>query len=442
MVTRSVPYTVIVVAVLALLMGLSTLVKGAPPQFTVIDLGPLPSSTSSGTDVNDSGSVVGFSFTPGGAQVEEHGTLWTGTSTIDLGQISNRAGRFLYSLNNSGQISGTVEVTGGFAAARWTGPNYTTPQILPPLPAATVSVGDRINTSGQIAGTSGEQPVRWAGTAVEALDPLPGGRTRGDAYGINNSGQVSGWTLFNGRTTAVRWTGTAPEALDSLPGDTASSGYAINSSGQVAGVNSIGGFNRTVRWTGTNVEDLGLLPGATDSLGSDINDDGWVVGESTVNGVPRAFLHDGTTLYDLNDLIVGPNPFLLLQIARGINNAGQITGTGATTNGPSHAFLLTPISDSDSDGIPDNEDICPDTVIPEAVPTVRLGVNRFALTNNDTTFDTRAPTGKRPPRVFTTADTAGCSCEQIITEQGLGQDHTSSGCSLSAMEEWIAIVTP
>jgi uncharacterized membrane protein len=90
----SVPFTFIVVVVLTLLLGFSPPAKAAPPQFTIIDLGPLPSSSSSGTDVNDSGQVVGFSFTPGGAQVKEHGTLWIGMSTVDLGQIANRTGFF------------------------------------------------------------------------------------------------------------------------------------------------------------------------------------------------------------------------------------------------------------------------------------------------------------------------------------------------------------
>jgi hypothetical protein len=98
--------------------------------------------------------------------------------------------------------------------------------------------------------------------------------------------------------------------------------------------------------------------------------------------------------------------------------------------------------DTDDDGVPDTEDTCPDTVIPETVPTMRLGVNRFALTDDDTIFDTRTPDGREPQRTFTIADTAGCSCEQIIKALGLGQGHTKFGCSLDAMEEWTAMVAP
>jgi hypothetical protein len=42
----------------------------------------------------------------------------------------------------------------------------------------------------------------------------------------------------------------------------------------------------------------------------------------------------------------------------------------------------------------------------------------------------------------TTTDTAGCSCAQIIAALGLGKGHTKHGCSISAMDEWVALVNP
>ena len=81
-------------------------------------------------------------------------------------------------------------------------------------------------------------------------------------------------------------------------------------------------------------------------------------------------------------------------------------------------------------------------MIPEAVPTVRLGVNRYALTNNDTVFDAVAPPGGGPRQTFTTEDTKGCSCEQIIEMLRLGQGHRNFGCSIGAMQEWISMVNP
>lgn len=101
-----------------------------------------------------------------------------------------------------------------------------------------------------------------------------------------------------------------------------------------------------------------------------------------------------------------------------------------------------PQPDSDGDGIPDSLDVCEGTTVPEAIPTVRLGRNRFALVNSDTEFDTNVPPGGGPGSTFTLEDTAGCSCTQIIANLDLGKGHKNFGCSLGAMRTWTALVSP
>jgi predicted extracellular nuclease len=95
------------------------------------------------------------------------------------------------------------------------------------------------------------------------------------------------------------------------------------------------------------------------------------------------------------------------------------------------------LNDKDNDGVPNDDDVCPATIIPEGVPTNRLGVNRFALADEDGVFDTTLPKGQGPGQSFTIGDTAGCSCEQIVAAQGLGKGHLKFGCSLGEMEEWV-----
>jgi hypothetical protein len=59
----------------------------------------------------------------------------------------------------------------------------------------------------------------------------------------------------------------------------------------------------------------------------------------------------------------------------------------------------------------------------------------YALVNSDGTFDTAAPPGRsgRMPS-FTIADTAGCSCEQILDRNGaLEAGERSFGCSVGTM---------
>jgi hypothetical protein len=62
------------------------------------------------------------------------------------------------------------------------------------------------------------------------------------------------------------------------------------------------------------------------------------VGQATPTG---AFIYD-TQMRDLNTLIP-PGSGWFLSSATGINDAGQITGTGSF-GGPTHAFLLTPVA--------------------------------------------------------------------------------------------------
>ncbi len=109
-------------------------------------------------------------------------------------------------------------------------------------------------------------------------------------------------------------------------------------------------------------------------------------------------------------------------------------------------------ADGDQDGVTDALDVCPGTMIPEGVPTVRLGTNRWALVDDDYEFDTKRPGGKlmgptgrgsrAPSLQFSTQDTAGCSCEQIIENLGLGNGHRKFGCSIGAMRNWVKMVNP
>ncbi len=102
-------------------------------------------------------------------------------------------------------------------------------------------------------------------------------------------------------------------------------------------------------------------------------------------------------------------------------------------------LVLFLFRDEDRDGVGDDTDLCPATVLPESVPTVRLLPHHYADTDGDGIFNT-------PPRRFwnwhepwtpTIKDTGGCSCEQIIDELHLGKGHRKHGCSLGVMVKWI-----
>ena len=150
-----------------------------------------------------------------------------------------------------------------------------------------------------------------------------------------------------------------------------------------------------------------------------------------------------------------------LQYGRGNADAAVdlINGGSTPLRSSDHDGLVLYLhADGDLDGVTDAIDVCPATMIPEQVPTVRLGFFRWALVDDDLEFDTRifgwglggtapgaaAPTTENflPSLGFTTEDTAGCSCEQIIEALNLGPLHTKFGCGTLAMKFWVRKVNP
>jgi predicted extracellular nuclease len=115
-------------------------------------------------------------------------------------------------------------------------------------------------------------------------------------------------------------------------------------------------------------------------------------------------------------------------------------GTTPLRSSDHDGLVLFLAKDSDGDGVTDGTDQCPGTVIPEAVPFATLGINHWALTDDDREFDTASPPGKGSEASFDIFDTAGCSCEQIVEAQGLGAGHLKFGCSIEAMQEWVDLV--
>lgn len=92
-------------------------------------------------------------------------------------------------------------------------------------------------------------------------------------------------------------------------------------------------------------------------------------------------------------------------------------------------------ADDDNDGVDDNVDACPDTS--EQAPTSNRGLNknRWALLNGNNFI--QAPPQAGSVFSFTTADTRGCSCSQIVEVAGIGNNHLKRGCSTSVMLNWI-----
>lgn len=182
----------------------------------------------------------------------------------------------------------------------------------------------------------------------------PSGTT---AVAINNLNQVTGNT---GYFQSFLWSQETGFTLINAPGPGGySSASDINNLGQVVG--SAGapdaGFEGYA-WSLNGPDfNIGLLPDIVPGLGGTfakgINDQSQVVGyegsSSTLEY--RAILYEEGTLYDLNNLIPA-NSGWTLETAFDINNQGQIVGTGVF-NGQEQDFLLSPISGTDPEPIPE-----------------------------------------------------------------------------------------
>ena len=336
-------------AVLAVLVCSVGYRATAQSQYTITDLGTLPGFNSSeGGGINASGQIAGWSHNNSGI---DHAFVWTsGGGFADLGTLGFNSSAAI-GINAFSQAAGEVYNNGvaPFHAFFWTSDAGMTDIHMSGSFNSSEALG--INGPGQIVGrlsdpTGLDHAFLWGSdTGMLDLGPMPG-LTNSFATGINDSGQVVGtsWNDTDGR--AFIWSsGGGFTDLGMLPGFIYALASAINASGQVAGAASndtgpIDGFLWTPDGTMT---DLGTLPGFLYLQPYAINASTAVVGQvSNDAGPSHAFIWQNGVATDLNTLIPGGSGWVL-DIATGINDGGQITGTG-TVSRVRHAFLLTPNS--------------------------------------------------------------------------------------------------
>ena len=355
------------------------------PHYTVTDLGILPGATvSRASAINNWGEIIGLSGANRMEMDRRHAFLYQDGAMRDLGDFNLINDREGPAINDSSQIAGAMTVTPAprlriHACLNIGGQK----RDLGTLPGCVFSVGNGINSQGQVVGEA--MSLAHAGGMTDHAFFYSGGRTTDigtpPGYtdmvldGINTSGLAIGYCH---RPTGVNWWGinqavsydTRTRRVTVLtvpPGSSGSLALAINGKNQIAGSEvQSGQLEQAVLWEAGRMTRLGTPSGTDSSRAEALNDQEAVVGSahievgmlsqfvlSAASYVPplvsltqqpcteHAFIYQGGEMQDLNMLLPADADWTLEQ-ANGINDKGQIVGYGLH-HGQERAFLLTPI---------------------------------------------------------------------------------------------------
>src|SRR5829696_4968676 len=313
-----VPVLLVAVAVALFGVGLrtaepQTTTASTTPYYKVQDLGTLggdsdvqANQANGATSINDSGRVIGTSFTSDG---RPHAFLYDENATPKMQDLGTLGGNYsgANSINDSGKVVGSSYTNDGEQHAFLYNENATPKMqdlndLLPADSGWIITEATAINSDGKIAAYGG--------------DTYPAG------YG-------TGFAVVLTPATTATTASYEVEALGSLWPD--SSGVcpcgvptSINDSGQVAGTEYYGEFGSHAFLYDASatpkMQDLGTLPDSWRSEAAGINDSGQVVGHSA----NRAFLKEsGQPMIDLNTLIPADSGWSINE-AKAINSDGKI----------------------------------------------------------------------------------------------------------------------
>jgi len=269
----------------------------------------------------------------------------------------------VHNINNLGQAVGELTDTTAHASAAtyWDGAQWHTLggwQSLPWNSTLNLPVGSTnniaygINDSGQIAGFTGpvwsiadvNYPTVWNNGVGTQLDVLQGPGGGGLVASISNNGRLAGGGYDGGDILqhAVTWHPgeTAIHDLGTLGGSFSfvTPGNTVNDAGQIVGQANTANddASHAVVWQNLVIHDLGTL-GGSNSSAFGINQGGQIIGYSNDLGdadVRAVLWADANAApVDLGTL-GGANA-----LATGINDLGQIVGWSDTADGQAHLTL-------------------------------------------------------------------------------------------------------
>jgi probable HAF family extracellular repeat protein len=317
----------------------------APANYQVSDVGamlPLPNSVAQG--INNSGDIVGYSYSDDGNEFRAF--LISKGKVVDIGAaFPSPVNTFGQAINDRGDVVGwyTDATNGAQLGFLYQNGAITELGTL----GGPNSFPVAINNSGEVTGNSGMQSGEQRAFLYESghLTDLgiPAGFIASIASGINDRGEVVGYLGSSDGLRGFiykRGTMTLLPSLDAnAPWSTA---LGINDRGVIVGESKVGDRFYAVIFEEDGLVNLGSrISGSVDSAGLRINNRGQVVGNlaDANNPVQHGFFYYKGTLIDLNEEI-DPSSGWTLMDPYGINDRGEIVGVGLH-DGRQRAFLLT-----------------------------------------------------------------------------------------------------
>jgi len=307
-----------------------------PFSYSITDLGTLGGFSSVALDINELGHVCGGADRTDG---NRHGFFWKDGVMTDLGTLGHSQSE-AWGINNQDQVvglsSGNGNLAGGFL---WQGG-----QISEISPNNVYKDALALNDAGQVVGQfhsnsgDGDHAYRWQNDVLLDLD-APGAQSL--AWGINQNGVVVGSSSAVSPPGPFRWENGAMIGLGTL-GGTVGSASGINDSGDIVGWSLRAGSSQkhAFLWHSGNMSEIAALSAYDRSTAEDINNSGEVVGIVRISGLDEGYVYAAESGAYLLQNLVPPGSGWSEFSPRAINDAGQVVGDG-TINGSRHACLMT-----------------------------------------------------------------------------------------------------
>ena len=327
-------------------------------QIIITDLGLLPGgTTSAGLAINSEPIIVGLATD---SNLDLQRPFWDANTGAIVGFADNfdpAATAVPEHVNNNREMAGTEVISSGrlFRGIFWN----TSGQAfgLPPLAGIDPEFGEvhimahGINNLSQIVGSSQDEiftshAVLWQNKDIAPIDL----GVVGDSNGINDLSHVVG-NIFGSPMRGFLWRSGSFIQLIPLSGQVVSEARAINNTGLIAGKSNI----FPVVWeydpgnpgSAPRIQQLPIPAGFFSATTTAVNDSGDVVGYA---GSPNI---DSHAVLWRNGIAIelGVWPGGHYSVANGINNLGQIVGTGTVAgDNLDHALMWT--VDEGGGGIP------------------------------------------------------------------------------------------